>query len=486
MNDNQTPNRNLNYLFYFLFRTQWWQKNGEQTHEPLDKFDKLENRGIQVDHDKRLFRRSIQEQTPLSHWQDHLVKAWQNILEKYSQAFSPNHPQQGVEDALRYCKDNLLGVAVLILDESLQRHHNTIALDLYDNQSRIGKLCFSIDEKTLFNIRDTSAVMSQDATFHRFRPTLEERVRKPANWSLRLDKQSPYLLQIQPVSDSHPEFRNNPAFAVYGIAHGNGYTPDGKLQPWVNDFADVFLGSDSNPLKETTALLNSIHARFLINDSVFETIDCEAQNLRLELQSQVIRYFEVKEDILKETPNYALEEALRNMDNLITRSNYMLGRIRQAITTLTINRDSFKHRLVSFANEYPRWQLDGQQPTIMAKYSPLWLKFKSHIDNFNYHVDYLEGKLTQLRGARNHWHSHLSEQRHNLFEHLGNAGHVIIFLIALTETGNLLSQEHPTTISWVLFGLVIVILIGYSFWIGHDYYKDWQKHKKHKSRQQAT
>lgn len=424
-----------------------------------------------------------------------MITAWQSVREHYRYAFSPSTEQREIEAAQRYCEDNLLGVALLILDDALQRHHNTIALDLYENPNRVGRVVFNAEEKILFNIRDTMAIMPQVATFYRFRPALDGQMRKPENWSLRLDKPSPYLLQIQPLSDSHPEFRNNPVFAVYGIAHGNACTTTGQPQAWVEEFADVFLGKSPDPLKET-ALFNGIHARFLINDHVFETMDSEASHLRLELQSQVMRYFEAKEDRLKEIPNSVLEAELRQMDNLMIRTNYMLGRLQQAITTLTINREIFKQRWAAFPSEYPRWQLSWQPATISLEQSPLLASFQSHLDNLNHHVAYLQGKLTHLHGAHDYWHSYLSEQRHDFFKHLGYLGHLIIFLVALTKMGELFSHGGPkiSEVGLVTFILnhplfYLVILIGYLFFfVGRPHYKEWQKRRKyhkHKSRGNA-
>ncbi len=51
------PDRNLDYQFYFWFRTAWW-KDEQYIREPFNQFGTLHDVGIQIDTDKRLFRRN--------------------------------------------------------------------------------------------------------------------------------------------------------------------------------------------------------------------------------------------------------------------------------------------------------------------------------------------------------------------------------------------------------------------------------------------
>ncbi|HID98892.1 MAG TPA: hypothetical protein EYP59_01210 [Thiotrichaceae bacterium] len=306
------PNRNLDYLFYFLFRTSRW-KEGEYRQEPLLAFGKLHDFGIPIDTDKRLFRRSAPAQTPLADWPIHLIQAWQNVLQHYSHAFNSDNPYLCMDKAVQYCQENLLGVALVIMDDTLEQHELT--LPLYDPQYRqLGNAYFNYDAQLkLFSIRDLQQTMLEPATFHAFKPSVDKRALKAKNWTLRLDKTQPYLMQMQarfsehnPVVTLVPE--NNPIFAVYGLAHGDAdrvlapFTPAEREHRWPVRLQKLLLGADVKglPLK-TTALLNSILARLLIAETVFESLDCEARLLRLILQQKTVGYFATSDKIIEET-----------------------------------------------------------------------------------------------------------------------------------------------------------------------------------------
>jgi len=418
MTDNQSinPNRNLDYQFYFLFRTHLW-KEEQYIREPFDRFGDLDDIGIQIDTDKRLFRPETPTQRPLDDWQAYLKIAWEGILQEYCEAFNPEAPDEAKDTARHFCQDNLLGVALLIMDEAVDGHE--VTLDLCDSHDQLlGDAGFSYDKNVLLTIQDKSGNMPQPATLHAFIPSVNKRL-KTDNWALGLDKEQPYLKKM-PAAETQNELaanaQNYPVFVVYGLAHGDALTALEQAQNWPVQLQTILLTEvGEGPLKRT-AILNSILARLLISEAVFET----------------------SSKTLRQTPNRVLEEELRKMEALVVQTEaYTLGRLSQAIKTLEINQDNFEWRLNHMQSEEAEWQIDWQST---GKYPPLLEPLHTGIANLKNHVAYIEGKLTHLKGACTRWRSHISESRYNWSEHMGYLGHIIILLVTLAEMGNVLSQ----------------------------------------------
>lgn len=445
MTDNPSiinPNRNLDYQFYFLFRTHLW-KEEQYIQEPFHQFGELQEMGIQIDTDKRLFRPETPANMPLADWQTHFNIAWNHILEQYSQAFHPEQPPQAISEQARlFCQDNLLGVALLIMDETLEKHE--VTLDLYDSQNQpLGEACFRHNNNVLLSIRDKVGFMPQPATFHAFTPTVQQRM-KIDNWALRVDvdNKCPHLLKMSTLDSQNttkPEAKpqNYPVFLVYGLAHGDALTALEQYQKWPEQLQNILLGDiDEEPKR--TAILNSILARLLIGEAVFETQDWEARQLRFALQQQTSHYFAIPAKELQRTPNRVLEKQLREMDDLVAQTDYALGRLSQAIKTLQINQDNFTWRLNHLHYEEIDWQIDWKS---QRTHPPLLEKLHTSLENVKNHVTYIEGKLTHLKGVSLRWRSYITEHRHSLAEHLGHLGHIIILLIALAKMGELLEKD---------------------------------------------
>ena len=478
-----SSDRNLDYQFYFLLRTHWWQDE-KYVYEPFEKFGTLETIGIQIDTDKRLFRRNAPAQTPLANWQIHLKAAWDNICETYRQAISPRNPEQGMDEAWQFCQDNLLGVALIIMDADLQRHE--ITLDLYGSANhKLGKSCFSYDAETvLFSIRDKAGEMPAPATFHAFTPSIDKWALKNHNWSLRFDKSLPYLMQIESTAQ-----QNYPVFVVYGLAHGDALAALEQDKTWPTALQDVLCGTvgKGQPLK-TTAILNSIIARLLISEAVFETLDSEATELRFELQRKTAHYFATPDKTIEDTPNSVLEDQLREIESLMAKTDYALGRLSQAIKTLEINQENFKWRLSHQHHEETEWQLDWQSG---SQYPSLLEPLYIGLENIKNHVAYINGKLIHLKGAGSRWRSYVAENRQDLTEHLGHVGNIIILLLALGELFRYnrdnegfgfrfldyfaTALNNPTT--------YLVIITFFFLFVLRHYGKQWLKWLKYKFRQ---
>ncbi len=475
--------RNLDYQFYFLLRTHWW-RDEEYFYEPFEKFGTLETIGIQIDTDKRLFRRNAPAQTPLANWQIQLKKAWNNICETYRQAISPNNPEQGMKEARQFCQDNLLGVALIIWDADLQRHE--ITMDLHDSQDRkLGESCFSYDAETvLFSIHDKAGEMPAPATFHAFTPSIDKRDLKTHNWSLRFDKHLPYLMRIESTA-----YQNYPVFVVYGLAHGDALTAIEQQKTWPKALQDVLCGTvgKHQPLK-TTAMLNSIIARLLISETVFETLDSEANRLRFELQQKTTHYFATPDKTIEDTPNSVLEDQLREIEKLMATTDYALGRFSQAIKTLEINQENFKWRLNHQHHEETEWQLDWQSGN---QYPPLLEPLHIGLENLKNHVAYIEGKLTHLKGAGSRWRSYVAENRQDLTKHLGHVGNIIILLLALGELFRHVRNNEGFGFTFLdYFATVLnnpttylVIIIFFSLFVLRHYGKQLFKWLKYKFQQ---
>ena len=336
------------------------------------------------------------------------------MLQTYAKAMSPVEPEQDQNAAIQYCQDNLLGVALLIMDEQLQRHEVTV--DLYDaQQQKLGESRFRCEaDHALFTIRDRAGNMPEAAQFHAFMPSVDKLALKADNWTLRLDKTSPQLMRM-PMADS----RN-----VYGLAHGDALAAIEQQQQWPSQLQAMLCGESGQqkPLK-TTALLNGILARSLISAAVSETLDAEARLLRFKLQQETTKYAKLDNSI-KDIPNHVLETQLRDMEHLVAETDYALGRVSQAIKTLEINHDNFDWRLNHWHSEKTDWQMDWQSD---SKYPPLLERLHTDIALLKNHVAYIEGKLIHLKGACTRWRSYITEHRHLMTKHLG---HVEILLFS--------------------------------------------------------
>jgi hypothetical protein len=464
MNISSNPDRNLDYQFYFLFRTDGPQGE-DKLPEPFPEFGTLHGIGIPIDTDKRLFRRNVPPQKPLAEWHTHLQTAWDSICQEYSNAFNPQAPQPQLASpqAVDYCEKTLLGVALVLWDDSLDRHE--VKLDLYDNQHHLlGEASFAyrpkMDDTWFFNLRDKAGNMPQPAEFHALVPTGKNRAWQAENWSLRLDNRAPYLVTMQPQENF-----NKPIFAVYGLAHGDEVLALQQQQTWPTELQQVLAGKgDINPFRKTE-ILNVIIARLLIRDAVFERMDCSAHHLRRQLQETDAKYSRQDETMLKITPNSILEEQLREMEKLITQATFTLGYLKDGIETLKINYKNLQRRLNHLHQELgEQWQLDSQGA---EKQPPLLANIRQGIRVLSSHLVYIQGKLTYLEGTRNRWRSYVIEDDHAATKHLGDAAHLIIFLVALAELPKLMVEHHQTTELSVLYFTIIVILIlsvGYVIW----------------------
>jgi len=475
-----SSDRNLDYQFYFLFRRHWW-KDEQHLYEPFEKFDTLEHKGIQIDSDKRLFRRNAPAQSPLAMWQTHLKAAWEDICETYRQAISPDNPERGLDEALLYCQDNLLGVALIIMDEDLKRHE--ITLDLYgSSHHKLGESRFTYDAETvLFSIQDKAGEMPAPATFHAFTPSVDKPALKTYNWTLCFDKPVPYLMRMESTS-----FLNNPAFVVYGLAHGDALTATPQQKIWPNALQKVLCGTvgQDQPMK-TTAILNSIIARLLISEAVFETLDCEARQLRFELQRKTAHYFATPDKSIEDTPNTVLEDQLREMEGLVAQTDFALGRFSQAIKTLEINYENFQWRLNHQHHEETAWQLDWQSGN---QYPPLLEPLYIGLESLKNHVAYINGKLTHLKGACSRWRSYVTENRQDLTEHLGHVGNIIILLLTLGELFRYNRDHEGFGFSFLDYFATVLnhpvtylaIIIFFLLFVLRHYGKMWLKWLKYK------
>jgi hypothetical protein len=303
--------------------------------------------------------------------------------------------------------------------------------------------------------------MPQPAEFHALVPTRKNHAWQVENWSLRLeDQRAPYLVTMLPQDNF-----NKPIFAVYGLAHGDADTALQQQQTWPTNLQQVLAGGGDIHQLRKTEVLNALLARLLIRNAVFEMMDCNARHLRGQLQETQAKYSHQDETTLQSTPNYILEEQLREMENLLTQATYTLGYLQQGIETLEINYENLQWRLDHLPQELGEpWQLDSQGA---EKLPPLLANIRKAIKDLSSHRVYIQGKMTYLEGTRNRWRSYVSEHNHAVTEHLGHAAHLIIFLVALAELPKLIIEYPEKTELAVLYVTIIVILIlsvGYVVW----------------------
>jgi hypothetical protein len=415
---------NLDCQLYFLFRTHLW-RDGELKEEPFrGHFYGLHENGVKIDEDKRLFRRNFSD---IHHWQQHLVDAWKNILQCYTDAHAETPSHDAEIKAKQFCEMAFYGVVLLIMDEDIVRHKVNIPLQIDDEQHN---LCFEMSNATteLLTVCDNDEQMPDIARLYAF-----SLANQPisSHYALKIKGNHPYLAPMQPQQTA-----NNPVFAVYAMQHSSGldqFHPN-EILPWVDPFQHFLcVGSHGQP-----ALFVSVLPRLIMRQWQFQRIDSAAKKQRQTLHKHNTRYREKSDQYLICTNNRKLEQELREVEDLRTEADYMAGRLRQAVRTLEINRDNLERHLQATKHE-ARWQVHWQ----LDSFEPLLDDFSEEVNKLHNHQEYLQGEVTYLTGARHRWHSYLEARRLKMSERLNILGHLLVILVILAEIGNIISRNKP-------------------------------------------
>jgi len=235
-------NHNLSYQFFFLMRTHWWE-NEHRIEEPFLGSDRIkvntQGKGVKIDNDKRLFRYDVKENISLDEWQIYLKEAWGLIQETYHK----NDEHQSKE----FPQKLLLGVSLVVLDESLQHHQIKVNVKSdHKTQENYFQLCGD----SLLQLVDNNHKMPLPANFYAF----ELNQHKNDNWVLQFGEQNdiPYLEKRTP--------QTNITFLVLGLAHGDALADINNNKEWAFQLSAMLLGDDQSTPHNKLEILNVIVA----------------------------------------------------------------------------------------------------------------------------------------------------------------------------------------------------------------------------------
>ena len=416
-----TTNHNLSYEFYFLFR-----KNIDRQQEPrslsANQSHRIMQEGIPIDSDKRLFRSksfapappllSNDEQLPLeplADWANNLKSSWEAIQHVYAEHFS--HQEIHATEAQDFCRQALMGVALLINDARLDSHKITALL-----RGSVNPVVFQ-PEMGLFQVNYTSPdneEMTASASLTLFEPQSQD-IQQGKHWQLQLDLPVPQLAPIDMAKNSaNPTIAPNPIFAVYGLAHGDLDKMGDKTAQALQDFL----------INDEPAVLMRVLPRLLIRQWQFTRMDFAALQVRQHLQTCAGSHYQANLPCLS---NRQLSDGLQVMAMENAKTSLLLGKLHQAIKTLEIHHNNTERWLRRARQNSPDWQVVWQHDDDASLLS----RFDADKQKLQNHIAYIQGEITYLEGIRQHWHLHFEGRQLAWSEWLGSLGSVLAFLVAV-------------------------------------------------------
>ena len=414
-------NQNLSYEFYFLLR-----KNIDFQPEPrslsANQSHRIMQEGIPIDSDKRLFRSKsfapslpandeLLHSEPIEDWADNLKKSWEQIRLIYIEHFS--NQDFNATEARNFCRQALMGVALLINDARLDSH--TITASLRGSANRV----VFRPEIGLFQVSyappDDNEGVAATAILTLFEPQFQA-IQQSKYWQIQLDLPVPQLVPIEMAKNSaNPTIAPNPIFAVYGLAHGD---LDEIGEPTAQALQDFLINDEP-------AVLVRVLPRLLIRQWQFTRMDYAAIQARQHLQTISNSHYQANLSCLSNTQ---LSEGLQAMAMETAKTSLLLGKLQQAIKTLEIHHNNTK-RWLRRARQYnpDYWQVIWQHDDD----SPLLSRFDADKQKLQNHITYIQGEITYLEGIRQHWHLHFEGRQLAWSERLGNLGSFLAFLVAV-------------------------------------------------------
>ncbi len=409
-------NHHLSYEFYFLL-----QKNVDSKQEPrslsANQSNRIMQEGIPIDSDKRLFRSKpfasphlsddeLLHIEPLEDWADNLKTGWEKIQHVYTEHFS--HQEVNATEAQDFCRQALMGVALLINDARVNSHKITASLRGTANQ-----VVFKPDIG-LFQVNYTppdNKGIAATAILNIFEPQFQA-IQEDQHWQLQLDLPVPQLVPIEMTKNSaNPTIAPNPIFAVYGLAHGD-------LEEIGEKALQDFLISDE------PAILVRVLPRLLIRQWQLTRMDFAAIQVRQHLQSCSKEHYQTNLPCLS---NRQLSDSLQTMAMVNAETSLLLGKLHQAIKTLEIHHNNTKRWLRRARQYSPDWEVVWQHDDE----SPLLSRFDADKQKLQNHITYIQGEITYLEGIRQHWHLHFEGRQLAWSEWLSRLGSVLAFLVAV-------------------------------------------------------
>ncbi|OQW91384.1 MAG: hypothetical protein BWK79_16990 [Beggiatoa sp. IS2] len=416
----------LSYDFFFLFRRDAHELEEVFPLPDLSRKDLMGN-GIFVDEDKILISRSYAQQ-PLDESLKLMAKAWQDIVARHQKAIIAENAKK-IEES---CRSALLGVAVVIMDDSLDSH--TLTIENKELSKPSSSITFKRSQQTLFTLSNGENTTS----FEQFTACFADGACK-SRYSLSLVFQDAEVF-LKPILGEEildKETTRTPIFAVYGIEHP-GVGKSFKTESWPKELQQILSGKGKD-LQELPLLVPVI-SRLLMRQWQFTRMDCAATRLRGDLQKDV-SYRQLSQAELICKSNRQLEQDLEQViDKHTVQVKHLQARLLQAIKTLQINLNNLNKRLgeIQPRCQAQNWQFIGQDSLVET--------FERDMRTLENHQSYLTGETLHLEGLHQRWHLQLDGRRLALSEHIGTLGHILILLVALGEMGNITKTQHaPTT-----------------------------------------
>lgn len=429
----------VSYQLYYLFNTKR-PYNKTIVKEPSESSleeSPLVNHLLSKDSDKRLFHIEPADYSPLN-LEKSLSDNWDKLQKLY-----------GKEP----CEALFLGVAVVLIGYSLPE----ITLNYLETEGHFSE---SVE---FFKIYTDSEQKEIRAQFF----GLNSKEKLDSDWQLTFTEGKPRLIPIREDYDHHP------IFVVYGLECAETETCSQKFLRGLRKDSILTL---------LVPMLMSRHWQF----SYVHQCSYHEFGEKLRLLNNTYREQGRKDEVLKCRKTSKLETEIQKMRGVQAEANYQLGRIPQAIESLQTNRGNLRRRMqmaekkvvenklgLIVWSEHTASENSTDSNVDHSERSELLETFQHDIRSLQKSETYLQGMLTYLEGHRLRWQAFLDEQRTEEWsEHLGMIGHVIIFLIALTETLNLTTHNHAApTPAWYLQVLWYITLILSFFFIAWSGWK---------------
>ena len=389
------------------------------------------------DSDKRLFYRQAPENAKIVDWEQYLTASWQDICQFYAGHFKPK------EQAEYYCHNALMGVALLILDDSDKVEH-TVQVKV----SEAPDLKFAKFGDFLFSISDEDNTNYSTACYN-FQPA---KIGKNLCLSLQ-DK--PQLIPMQP-----DEFAANSIFSVYGFSYGGNANQKNAIEQVLIKVTDG-----------KSPLLAEIFTRLITEQWKFKRTDTIAKSIRSGLRPIISEYNNYIIDEINCTTTNNLETHLLTMQSHQNKASFILNSLLGAMQTLDINAYNLATRLERIRQlaAQRNWQIYFHNKGIEkfdwsgAKGSnydeSLLAIFQLNIRNLRDHKVYLQRQVDDLNGLQEKWRLYLDKRRSLSSEHLNTLMSLLIVLLAGSGASYTIGKVGIDITNQILLWAVIIIAV---------------------------
>jgi hypothetical protein len=442
------PNISFEYVFYFLFRRYLQKPEGDFWNEPTG-LDFIEKTSSRFEEDKRLFRYDV-EREPLEKWEVHFRQSWQKLQEEVYQK-AADDPEMG----LAYCRQALLGVALVILDygDSVAQHTVNIAVE----NERHRLLRFKVKNQSLFHLKKDEQV----ARFWEFTPMTQGG--KPFSTEVMQFHETPTQLLLKPMALG--ELMPNPVFSVYGFTFGGSQD---------NDLIDKLFRAPS----KRHYLLAAVLTRLIIVQWQFGRIDREVKKLLPDLRKDNVRYAHYANEFQDARPRCAstrqLEYQLQDMQTLSNKATFLTSRIQSALKTIDINGNNLARRLERIQQETPNnpWQLDLGEEKVQWQLETendvsLLQPFSRAIRRLQHHHTFLETQVKYLNGLQDRWQLYLEQRKMLLGKNLDILGIILVLLGGggVTLNSKVIVDVEKEWLAWLMVALLVPIAWRFLKWM---------------------